>query len=175
MTTPQQQKTLLHPRPKPNNTIQNPLPQLLQTPSGLALLELQGTINLPDYDAAVAEAALQGYTDPSSVVDPFPIGRLDFPDYRDESSVMFDPKSTAWMKRVYMYVGEHQRLTGEVKKLPKAVAVVRRKRRGDEGEGDMEVDDDGEGKEGGEDDLEVVEIVKYKIVFSNRPEPVSRS
>lgn len=71
------------------------------------------------------------------------------------------------MKRVYLYVGQHQRLTGEVKKLAKAIAVVRRK----VGlEGGME-GEDGEGK--GKEELEVVEIVKHKIVFGSRPEPVT--
>jgi chromosome transmission fidelity protein 8 len=64
------------------------------------------------------------------------------------------------MTRVWMYVGEHQRLAGEVKRLPRAVAVLRRR--------------GGEGGEGGEDaeELEVVEVVKWKVVFSSRPEPV---
>lgn len=128
----------------------NPLPQLLQTPSGLALLELQGTINLP---AAAEEGSQQ---QPH-----IPIGRLDFPDYRPDS-ITFDASSTAWMRRVYMYVGQHQRLTGEVKKLPRAVGVVRRRQQPGGGGGD---DDRAE-------ELEVVEIVKYKIVFSSRPEPV---
>lgn len=126
----------------------NPLPQLLQTPSGLALLELQGTINLP--------AAELG---DESTQQPLAIGRLDFPDYRPDS-ITFDASSTAWMRRVYMYVGQHQRLTGEVKKLPRAVGVVRRRQRGDGDDGDRA------------EELEVVEIVKYKIVFSSRPEPV---
>ncbi|KAG6359813.1 hypothetical protein INS49_010866 [Diaporthe citri] len=134
----------------------NPLPQLLQTPSGLALLELQGTINLP---------AAEGGGDGSEQQQPhISIGRLDFPDYRPDS-ITFDASSTAWMRRVYMYVGQHQRLTGEVKKLPRAVGVVRRRQR-----------EGGAGGGGGGDDraeeLEVVEIVKYKIVFSSRPEPV---
>ncbi|KAK7735207.1 hypothetical protein SLS53_007597 [Cytospora paraplurivora] len=112
---------------------------LLKTPSGLALLELQGTFNLPAPDG------------PDDIR--IPMGRLDFPDYRPDS-ITFDPSSTAWMKRVYMFVGQHQRLTGEVKKLPRALGVVRR-------------------REGGAgDELEVVEIVKYKVVFSSRPEPV---
>ncbi|KAK1832131.1 chromosome transmission fidelity protein 8 [Podospora conica] len=62
------------------------------------------------------------------------------------------------MKRVYLFVGENQRLGGEVKKLTKAVGIVRR-RGGEE-----------DGGQGGE--LEVVDIVRYKICFTNRPEPV---
>lgn len=67
------------------------------------------------------------------------------------------------MKRAWMFVGEHQRLQGEVKKLPKAVAVLRRRVGSTEGgqEGEEEVEE-----------LEVAEVVKYKIVFSSRPEPV---
>ncbi|KAI3393491.1 hypothetical protein diail_4212 [Diaporthe ilicicola] len=131
----------------------NALPQLLQTPSGLALLELQGTINLPTADGDEASQQQQQQ--------PIPIGRLDFPDYRPDS-ITFDASSTAWMRRVYMYVGQHQRLTGEVKKLPRAMGVVSRRQ---QQPGGGAADDRPE-------ELEVVEIVKYKIVFSSRPEPV---
>lgn len=63
-----------------------------------------------------------------------------------------------------MFVGQHQRLTGEVKKLPRALGVVRRREAaGGEGAG---------GPEDETEELEIVEIVKYKIVFSSRPEPV---
>jgi len=57
------------------------------------------------------------------------------------------------MKRVHLYVGLHQRLNGEVKKLPQAVAVIRK-------------------RDEGTDHLELVEIVYWKVVFSSRPEPV---
>ncbi|OIW27926.1 hypothetical protein CONLIGDRAFT_454568 [Coniochaeta ligniaria NRRL 30616] len=123
--------------------VPNPLPQLLHTPAGLAILELQGTINVPD---------------PDSETPSIPIGRIDFPDYRPDA---LDPTSTAWMRQVYLYVGQHQRLTGEVKKLPQPLAVIRR--RGEGGEDDVA------------EELEVVDIVKYKLVFSNRPEPVAGS
>ncbi|KAJ4150521.1 hypothetical protein LMH87_011268 [Akanthomyces muscarius] len=126
----------------------NPLPQLIQTPSGLALLELQGTINLP----------LGKDGEPLSDVQ---IGRIDFPDYDPAAS----PQGTAWMKRVHMFVGQHQRLHGEVKKLPRAIAVVRRR------ENRMEHGSGGAHMEEGEN-LEVVEIIKYKLMFGNRPEPV---
>ena len=65
------------------------------------------------------------------------------------------------MKKVYLHVGAHQRLTGEVRALPKAIAVVRKR----EGDGDV-------GEAEGREELEVVEIVKYKILFASRPEPV---
>lgn len=60
------------------------------------------------------------------------------------------------MKRVYLYVGKHQRLTGEVKKLPKAMGIMRKR----------------EGVGNGIEELEIMEIVRHKIVFSQRPEPV---
>jgi chromosome transmission fidelity protein 8 len=124
---------------------QNPLPQLLQTPSGLALLEIQGTIHAtlpqPEDDADSMDL------DP--VGNRTEVGKIFFPLYDSGT-----PDDTAWMKRVYLYIGKHQRLTGEVKKLTKAMAVLQRK------EGDIS------------DALEVAEVVKYKIVFSHRPEPV---
>lgn len=74
-----------------------------------------------------------------------------------------------------MYVGKHQRLTGEVKKLPKAIAIIRKRCDGsEEVNGDRDMDIDGEEGEKSEkvDELEIVDIVKFKILFSTRPEPV---
>jgi chromosome transmission fidelity protein 8 len=124
----------------------SPLPQLLQTPSGLALLELQGTINLPQEANGETPAG-------------FEIGKLEFPDYSPGT------EGTAWMQTVHLYIGQYQRLTGEVKKLPKAIAVVRRR------EGQPE-NGPGDSVEESGNDLEVVEIVKHKLMFSSRPEPV---
>ena len=66
------------------------------------------------------------------------------------------------MKRVHLYVGQHQRLTGEAKKLPNPVAVIRKR---DSREASPE--GKGKGKE-----LEIAEIVYFKLIFSSRPEPV---
>jgi chromosome transmission fidelity protein 8 len=148
-----------------SDKVQNPLPQLLHTPSGLALLEIQGTINLPSHDELDSIETGAGSTFETSYT---PIGRLIFPDY-DEA----DKDSKAWMKKVYMYVGKHQRLTGEVKKLPKAIAIIRKRTVGlDQGDRNQDVDMDNEEDTRDPDQLEVVEIVKYKIIFSTRPEPV---
>jgi chromosome transmission fidelity protein 8 len=144
----------LHPRtPGSSKLTPNPLPQLVHTPTGLALLELQGTINLP-------------YSDPEEEgqAPEISIGRISFPDYNPDA---LDPSSTAWMKRVQLYVGQHQRLTGEVKKLPKPLAVIRKRSVNGEEASLANV-----GAEETSEDLEIVEIVKYKLVFSQRPEPV---
>lgn len=132
--------------PPSKQSSSSPLPTLLQTPSGLAILELQGSINLP-HDAS------------GETLKDVEIGRLEFPEYSP------DAIGSAWMKRVHMYIGQHQRLTGEVKKLPKAIAVVRKR------ENRMLQSSAGPYMEQGEN-LEVVEIVKYKLMFTNRPEPV---
>ncbi|CZT04318.1 uncharacterized protein RAG0_10818 [Rhynchosporium agropyri] len=158
-------KVEVHPKPLTSYPhVPNPLPQLLQTPSGLALLEMQGTINLPSFDD---EESISTESQSGIASQETPIGRLIFPDYDPAA----DKSDAAWMKRVYLYVGKHQRLTGEVKKLPKALAVIRKRNGGEEGEGQVDNDEDEERVE----QLEVVEIVKYKILFSIRPEPVGTS
>ncbi len=145
----------LHPPdPARGSTIskhQNPLPQLLQTPSGLAILELQGTINMPSMSSEVTTES----TNPTTTV-----GRLVFPDYNPN-----DPTgSTSWMKRVHLYVGRHQRLTGEVKKLLNPLGVIRRK--------PSDADADADAMESSTEELEIMEIIYYKLLFSSRPEPV---
>ncbi|KAI1428755.1 putative sister chromatid cohesion protein Ctf8 [Xylaria sp. FL1777] len=132
----------------------NPLPQLIQTPSGLAIIELQGTINLPQLDDTGGELGDRELE----------IGHISFPDYHPETQ---DASSTAWMKRVHLYVGQHQRLTGEVKKLPRAIAVIRKRHTPG-----VDVEMAGLSSESAQEDLELVEIVKYKLMFSHRPEPV---
>lgn len=79
-----------------------------------------------------------------------------FPDYS-----VLNPEDTKWMKRAYLYVGRYQRMTGEVKKLPKPLAVIQRR-------ASSSASPTSEAEE-----LEVVEIVRYKIFFKNRPEPVN--
>lgn len=151
----------LHP-PLPSRSSQalhpNPLPSLLRTPAGLAILELQGTINVPPPSET---------TSLNSTL----VGRLVFPDYQGGKAA----EDKKWMKKVYFYVGKHQRLTGEVKELSRPLGVVRRRMRTDraneEGEGGREGERGvGDGEQ--QDELEIVEVVRWKMVFSNRPEPV---
>ncbi|KKZ67978.1 hypothetical protein EMCG_06319 [[Emmonsia] crescens] len=171
----------------------NPLPQLLQTPSGLAILELQGTVNLPDPSAANDPHTLDMDLESSGLAHSLtqyqtPIGRLIFPDYND--AMDNNPSDHSWMKRVYLYVGRHQRLTGEVKKLPRPLAAIQRidGMHHENGAGGMEeakakakmraeemLEDEGMEDEERDicDELEIVDVIRYKIIFSSRPEPVT--
>lgn len=159
----------IHRRPPPTEAaVANPLPPLLQTPAGLALLELQGSINLLGLDEGGDEGGDgdededdQEATTTATTITTTPIGRLDFPDYHPGG----DPSDTTWMHRVHLSVGRYQRLTGEVKKLPRPIAVVQRGRPGSGERADV-----GTGER-----LDVVEIVHYKLQFSQRPEPMTAS
>lgn len=129
------------------------LPQLLQTPAGLALIEIQGTINHPETLGADGKN--------------IQIGRLEFPDYRHSDFPPGHDGRGKWQKRVWLYVGEHQRLTGEVKKLPKPLGVLRKRSQN-------ELDPRNASMQS-EEDLEIAEVINWKIVFSSRPEPVGVS
>jgi len=125
-------------------TVTNPLPPLLQTPFGLAIIEIQGTLNISHPS-----------TDPIQ-----DIGRLVFPSI--PAGTVPRPDDTKWTKKVLLYIGKNQRLTGEAKKLSKPLAVIRRKERDEE-----ENDENGSS---GRDELEIMDIVRYKLFFGGRPE-----
>jgi chromosome transmission fidelity protein 8 len=127
------------------------LPELLQTPLGFALLELQGTINFPQPDA-------------NANVKTVNVGRLVFPDY----DASLGAEEGKWMKRVWFYIG-HQRMTGEVKKLPKPLGILRRV---DSTRIREETQTTHRAAHEQEEELEIAEIVRWKLVFSSRPEPV---
>lgn len=83
---------------------------------------------------------------PASAV-PTPIGRLVFP-HLDADNIDGDSEGR-WMKRVELYVGANQRLVGEVRALKGGLGVLRRR------EGDA---------------VEVLDVVRWKVVFAARPE-----
>ncbi|KAK2875097.1 hypothetical protein FQN49_001793 [Arthroderma sp. PD_2] len=149
----------------------NPLPQLLQTPAGLAILELQGTINLPANDShAIFEQDTSENSQPTPKIET-QIGRIIFADYNPSA----EPSDQAWMKRVYLTVGQHQRLTGEVKKLSKPFAVIQRRKPEPQATGNAAQNawKTENPTATSTDQLEIVEIIRYKMLFSSRPEPIT--
>jgi chromosome transmission fidelity protein 8 len=75
------------------------------------------------------------------------------------------------MKKVYLYVGKHQRLAGEVKILGKPVGVLRKRTTAKSMDEMIDMGNEKRPKDTGEE-LEIVEIVRVKILFAGRPEPV---
>ncbi|KAF5010386.1 hypothetical protein F66182_15459, partial [Fusarium sp. NRRL 66182] len=75
----------LHP-PSKSITVNNPLPALLQTPSGLAILELQGTINFPtsttDEDHNDTNITEEKSETKTKVIET-ELGKIMFPDYSE--------------------------------------------------------------------------------------------
>ncbi|KAK6528507.1 hypothetical protein TWF281_009748 [Arthrobotrys megalospora] len=132
------------PNPLSATSNTNPLPQLLRLPTGLAILELQGDINFPNPE------------DSPSNINFTTVGNLVFPDATSDSTDIKD------VKRVWLYVGKHQRLTGEVKALPKPLGILRKR----------QPEEDGHAPAAAVEELEIVEVIKHKIIFSKRPEPV---
>ncbi|CAK4032265.1 related to sister chromatid cohesion Ctf8 [Lecanosticta acicola] len=121
----------------------NALPPLLHTPSGLAMIELQGSVLSEDEHIENVSTALR-------------LGKLVFP----EEDGVWDGK------KVFLFVGSspertHQRMAGEVKKLVKPVAVLRRRTTNDD-----------RASSGTGDEVEIAEVVRHKIIFSHRPEPL---
>ena len=133
---------------------------MLQTPSGLALIEIQGTLHIPN-----TAAGQDADSHPNAVASPFSVGSLVFPYYDPQPS---QSAETSWMKRVYLYIGKNQRLTGDVRKISKPLAIIR-KRETPSTDVNFDIPDS---HSTGPEELEIVEIVKYKILFSSRPEPV---
>ncbi|KAK9367740.1 Ctf8-domain-containing protein [Lipomyces kononenkoae] len=110
------------------------LPELLQTPTGLALIEIQGTL----YAAQ-----------PSSDGTPSEIGRLTF------------DGNTAWL-----WIGEHQRMEGSVVDLNPPFGVLRRVTTAKQ----SEVQEENGSPDGTA--VEIVEVIRKKILFASRPEPI---
>ncbi|KAI5301097.1 hypothetical protein KEM55_002553 [Ascosphaera atra] len=148
------------------DTQPNPLPNVLQTPSGLAIIEMQGTLNLPARAMERIQEDIEAGGHAEATQFEIPIGRLVFPDYHGED----DGGNTSWMKKVYLYVGQNQRMTGEVKAIPKPLAVIRRRKAEDT---QMELDKGDGVDDESEDELEIVDIIRHRIYFKLRPEPVS--
>jgi chromosome transmission fidelity protein 8 len=157
--------TLLYPPSRtslPRESAADVLPPILQTPSGLALIELQGKIVLDDNGS-------DGTSDPTSMLE---LGRFVFPSADDTTDLH---SLDDWDgRRVFLFVGKHQRLTGEVRKLNKPLAIIRR--RGTT-ESSSLVTHKGQAQSNtsaitSSEELEIVEIITQKIMFSHRPEPI---
>lgn len=126
--------TLIFNARRDNSTsVESPLPQFIQTPSGLALLEIQGKLNLPAHN--------DGYNGKHE------IGTLNMSD------------KTAWL-----WIGNHQRMEGKIVELTPPLGILKR--------ADNYKDTNNLGGNPDGSAVEFVDVIRHKIVFNTRPEPM---
>lgn len=137
------------------------LPQILKTPSGVALVELQGTVHRGQKPLAKSSLELDlgneedhnGMEEDNDNSGPHLVGTIDFGD---------DGKSAT------LIVGKHQRLIGKIVKLKNPLAVLQMAGPDVSELGPTQL------SQGAVDnvDIPIIEVVTHKVVFDKRPEPV---
>lgn len=129
---------------------------LIFTSYGLTLLEIQGELNLPlQYPKGKPQTPedfeyLNNFITINDIYHAVKFGNL-----------VFDPHDD---KKVTLFIGKSQRLLGNIVKLQTPLAILRipTNRNGDDDD-DM-VDD--------KEDIKIVDIVKAKLIFKQRPLPI---
>lgn len=125
-------------------------PPIIETPSGIALLEIQGTININD--RALTAGSVSDLSNGLDNFNPYlrrKIGKIDFSNHENGEIVM--------------EVDEHQRLRGKITKLKQPLGLLK-----------LNKDDDNTvgNDENAEIEIPIVEIITHKVVFATRPEPL---
>lgn len=126
---------------------------LIFTSHGLAVLEIQGELNLPlDYPTGKPQTPedfeyLNNFITVDDIYHAVKFGNL-----------VFDPNDD---KKVTLFIGKSQRLLGSIVKLQTPLAVMKVPINRDEND----MDDD-------KDVIKIVDIVKAKLIFKQRPLPI---
>ncbi|CAN6674913.1 hypothetical protein TRVA0_072S00122 [Trichomonascus vanleenenianus] len=135
--------------------VPNRFPEVLHTPSGIALVEIQGIINVNDKPLLGSEldlAKFEGYQSDDDDITPGVIrkhlGQFDFSKF-DKGEVTLE-------------VGDNQILRGKVAKLRTPLAVLEMSSSTASSSQDQNANTT----------IPIVEIIRHKITFSLRPEPL---
>lgn len=126
-----------------NPDVNEKLPEILRTPSGTVMLEIQGVINVGETPLIRTELDL-GPQKRDFSSEEIAIGKIDLNQVTEAGST------------VVLEMGKTQLLRGKVVKLGVPLAI-------------LEVSAT---TENGESELPVLEVITHKAVFSTRPEPV---
>ncbi|KAG7663560.1 uncharacterized protein J8A68_002946 [[Candida] subhashii] len=146
--------TILNPQPPSTATPKSPQDPIISSPLGLVIIEIQGELNLPttvptNNTEETQEYISENFITVDRIYDAVKFGKIEF-DTRDE-------------KKVTLFIGKSQRLIGSIVNLDKPLGVLRVpiKR-----EDDME-----EGLEE-EDGIKLVDVVRKRMIFKQRPLPI---
>ena len=144
-----------------NSSAQDDNNNLIFTPYGLMLLEIQGELNLPiefpqgqpktDEDREY----LNNFITINEIHHAVKFGNL-----------VFDEKDNS---KVTLYVGKSQRLLGNVVKLSTPLAVLKIPLKNED---EMMIDNDDNANQQEEELIKLMDIVKAKVIFKQRPLPI---
>lgn len=128
---------------------------IISTPYGLSILEIQGELNLPQSFPQENEKHkpeyLENFVRVNDIYEAVRFGRLEF-----------DPKNQT---NVTLYIGKSQRLVGSMVDLDIPLGVLRIHT---DKHGDMEADSDTKN----DASVKIVDIIKKRIIFKHRPLPI---
>lgn len=142
-----------------NNPVQG-LPPFLRLPQGLVMIEIQGTIHRPT-------AVPQQFTSTSDDPNPAFIKTKHGKDAVNIGKLKFDianPNSN----KVELLIGKNQKLVGSIKELEKPLGILQFPKL----EEPSKANDQEYLKT---QRVQLMEIVKHKLIFSNRPVPLMDS
>lgn len=123
------------------------VPNILQTPSGLILIEIQGTIHIGKKALKATDSLELDIHGDQNTPSHDLIGTLDFSQLEKDGEVILN-------------VDQHQRLRGKIEKLNPPLAIMRT--------------DQAKRKVNHSEHVEIpiVDIVRLKVVFATLPEPI---
>lgn len=136
--------------------LENPEENLISTPYGLAILEIQGELNLPnsppDSTSNRDSEYMENFVKIDTIYDAVKFGKLVFDD---------NDKSIATL-----FIGKSQRLLGKLEKLETPLAVLRIPN----DHKDASFSDNKEVLN--EEKIKIIDVIKKKLIFKQRPLPI---
>lgn len=128
---------------------------------GLVLIEIQGTINKPT--ELPGNFAPHDFVEISGGKYAVKIGKLKLEIFSldGENATKHQKHDT---KKIELLIGKNQKLVGEIRKLEKPLGVMKFPAADVSGVGNQQFFD--------ENSIQLVDIVRYKLLFKNRPVPL---
>lgn len=164
----------------PNQSIEGLLPKVLQTPSGLALLEIQGSINIGKRTlSSVGGLGLENVEDEDSESENNPDDEADMNNDSDEGIHHIGEFDFSGLEaggsEVTLRIGRYQRLRGKLIKLKYPLAVLRVDPKEDPTVTQESIEEKRNAIGDSRDaivEVPILDIIYHKILFSTRPEPI---
>ncbi|KAA8898321.1 hypothetical protein TRICI_006582 [Trichomonascus ciferrii] len=153
------------------------IPGTINTPSGVFLVEIQGTVQVGKRPLISGDLELTLKDDDDEgengaiEENPVPVGAV------ERQLGYFDFSTTDENNEVTLVIGKHQRLRGKISKMNPPMALIELEKGEEEPQRTTWASQSQRYQPGHDESAEleipVLEIITHKIVFDSRPEPVT--